>query len=138
MNKHTPGTWHEGAGNGTGSIFADDGRMRFESDGTTLYPICEVNHGWDEEEDAANARLIAAAPELLAALLLAVKLADVARNHFPKSMQNADKFTLENCCAAITKAIAKATQADTTDTLTQEQKSRLQASIDAALAQQRS
>ena len=67
MNTHTKGAWHIGEGNGEGSIFADSGRTRLESGGTTLYPICEINNGWDEGEDAANARLIAASPELLAA-----------------------------------------------------------------------
>lgn len=32
-----------------------------------LYPICKITHGWNEEEDEANADLIAAAPELLSA-----------------------------------------------------------------------
>lgn len=68
MSTHTKGAWHIGVGNGNGSIFADSGRTRLESGGTTLYPICEINSGWDEAEDAANARLIAAAPELLDAL----------------------------------------------------------------------
>jgi hypothetical protein len=71
MNTHTKGAWHIGEGNGEGSIFADSGRTRFESGGTTLYPICEINSGWDEGEDAANARLIASAPELLDALRVA-------------------------------------------------------------------
>jgi hypothetical protein len=66
-SKHTPGPWHMGAGNGEGGIFADDGRMRFEN-GTTLYPIASVNRGWNDAEDDANARLIAASPELLSAL----------------------------------------------------------------------
>ena len=67
--KHTPGQWHIGSGNGEGSIFADNGRTRFEIGGTTLYPICQVNRKWEDEEDEANARLIAAAPELLQAIL---------------------------------------------------------------------
>lgn len=67
MSKHTKGPWHTGQGNGEGSIFADEGRMRFEN-GTVLYPICRINTGWDEAEDAANARLVAAAPELFEAL----------------------------------------------------------------------
>lgn len=62
---HTPGPWHVGQGNGEGSVFADEGRMRYEN-GTVLYPICSVID-MDGEGDA-NANLIAAAPELLAAL----------------------------------------------------------------------
>jgi hypothetical protein len=68
MNRHTKGPWHVGVGNGEGSIFADEGRSRLELGGTTLYPICQINSGWDEGEDAANARLIAALPDLFAAL----------------------------------------------------------------------
>lgn len=68
MKTHTPGPWHTGSGNGYGNIYADEGRMRMETGGTTLYPIGTVYTGWDEAEDQANARLIAAAPELLAAL----------------------------------------------------------------------
>ena len=66
--KHTATPWHIGTGNGEGAIFSESGRMRLESGGTTLYPVCTVVRGWDEAEDQANARLIAAAPELLAAL----------------------------------------------------------------------
>jgi hypothetical protein len=65
---HTQGPWHVGAGNGEGSIFADDGRTRLEIGGTTLYSIAQITRGWSEAEDEANARLIAAAPEMLAAL----------------------------------------------------------------------
>jgi hypothetical protein len=57
-----------GAGNGEGSIFADNGRTRLEIGGTTLYSIAQITRGWNEAEDEANARLIAAAPEMLAAL----------------------------------------------------------------------
>jgi hypothetical protein len=57
-----------GAGNGEGNIFADNGRTRLEIGGTTLYPIAQIGRGWNEAEDEANARLIAAAPELLEAL----------------------------------------------------------------------
>jgi len=69
MNKHTPAPWHVGEGNGEGSIFSGNGRTRLERGGTTLYPVCSVTHGWNADEDAANARLISAAPELLACLL---------------------------------------------------------------------
>jgi hypothetical protein len=66
--QHTPGPWHIGSGNGEGSIFAENGRMRLETRGTTLYPICHNVSTWNIDEDDANARLIAAAPELLSAL----------------------------------------------------------------------
>jgi hypothetical protein len=65
--KHTPGPWHMGAGNGEGFIFADEGRMRMESGGTTLHAICKLNTDWNEEEDAANGRLMVASPALLGA-----------------------------------------------------------------------
>ena len=65
---HTSGPWHVGAGNGEGSIFSDNGRTRLEIGGTTLYSIAQITRGWNEAEDEANARLIAAAPEMLEAL----------------------------------------------------------------------
>jgi hypothetical protein len=57
----------------------------------------------------ANARLIAAAPELLAALESALKLIATARQYFPKSLRDSDKFQLEQTCSEAGKAIAKAT-----------------------------
>ena len=65
---HTQGPWHVGAGNGEGSIFADNGRTRLGIGGTTLYSIAQITRGWNEAEDEANARLIAAAPEMFEAL----------------------------------------------------------------------
>lgn len=77
MSAHTFGPWHVGMSNGAGSIFSDNGRTRWEPGGTTLYPIAQVNRGWNEAEDEANARLIAAAPDLLAALQALVGEADL-------------------------------------------------------------
>jgi hypothetical protein len=59
-------------------------------------------------EDKANARLMAASKEMFEALQVAAKLIPLARGHFPKSIHNGDKFALENACATIGKAIAKA------------------------------
>ena len=71
--QHTPGPWHLGSGNGEGSIYAENDRMRLETGGTTLYPVCDIQTGWNTEEDQANARLIAAAPQMLAALRAALE-----------------------------------------------------------------
>jgi len=74
---HTPGPWHQGAGNGEGLIFAGEGhRMRLEEGGTTLYPIAEVVTGWNKDEDGANALLISKAPRLLAACEYALEKLD--------------------------------------------------------------
>lgn len=62
MSKHTPGPW---------SL-----NKRFKSpvvaldlkDGGALLPIVDAVHGFDNAQAKANARLIAAAPELLEAL----------------------------------------------------------------------
>ena len=56
----------------------------------------------------ANARMFCAATELLAALKSAAELVNTARQYFPKSIKNSDRFQLENTCASINKAIAKA------------------------------
>ena len=61
-----------------------------------------------QEANQANAALIAAAPELLAACEMSAQLIKVARQYFPASIRNSDKFDLENTCAAILKAISKA------------------------------
>jgi hypothetical protein len=84
MAKYTEGPWHKGAGNGAGCIFKDgEGRMRMESGGTTLHPIASISTGWNEDEDEANADLIAAAPELLAALeLVTMELQQIHSRHY--------------------------------------------------------
>jgi hypothetical protein len=68
MSKHTPGPWM--VTNGI-DIWPDDGDMR----GLRHIAMCHPLHGYPELEDhlewderIANARLIAAAPELLEAL----------------------------------------------------------------------
>ena len=72
MNKptFTKGPWHCGQGNGEGSIFADNGgRVTFSKKGTALHPICHIQNSFEENEDRANARLIASAPEMHALLV---------------------------------------------------------------------
>ena len=53
---HTPLPWHIGQGNGEGSIFSKEGRMRLENGGTTLYPICNIIDFNGEQQ--ANAEFI--------------------------------------------------------------------------------
>ena len=58
--------------------------------------------------DAGDAALIAAAPDMLAALKLAADMIEHAsRRYYPKSIRNADRFELENVNAAIHTAIYK-------------------------------
>ena len=67
---HTPGPWHRGSdfNDNRFVVFPETGRMRLEpGQGTVLYSIAKVVASFSEDEDDANARLIAAAPELLAA-----------------------------------------------------------------------
>ena len=52
-----------------------------------------------------------AAPDLLEACKYAEGLVKIARQYFPKSIRNSDKFQLENICATIGKAIYKAEEA---------------------------
>lgn len=64
---HTPGPWHRGSdfNDNRFVIFSETGRMRLEpGQGTVLYSIAKVVDCFSEDEDEANARLIAAAPEL--------------------------------------------------------------------------
>jgi hypothetical protein len=71
--------------------------------------ICEITG--NPSEQFANARLIAAAPTMLNALIEAEKLINSIRQYMPKSIQNADRFNFENINANVIKAaIQKATQ----------------------------
>jgi hypothetical protein len=105
--QHTATPWHVGAGNGEGAIFAESGRMRLESGGTTLYPVCTIVRGWDEAEDAANARLIAAAPCMLLALT-------IARAHIRRALEEIPENdgNLSGALAVIGEAINKTTGGD--------------------------
>ncbi len=48
------------------------------------------------------------APDLYEALEYAAEIVKVARNYFPKSIRNSDRFNLENTNATITKALSRA------------------------------
>jgi hypothetical protein len=109
---HTKGPWHTGQGNGEGSIFCESGRMRLESGGTTLYPVCAISRGWDEGEDAANARLIAAAPDLLEALRGLIDQLEAAGIHIPGEdsgqWHGAEGISFSRAIEAIAKAEGRA------------------------------
>ena len=81
MNKHTAGTWRA-VGKGTGSkVAGEDGRiMVLHPDGQRIIACCSTGYSSketiSEEERAANAKLIAAAPELLNALINLMPLVD--------------------------------------------------------------
>ena len=65
---------------------------------------------WDGAVDnEANARLIASAPELLEALREAKQILERAKQYFPKSIKNSDRFSLLNVLAnSIDPVITKA------------------------------
>ncbi|WP_312837929.1 hypothetical protein [Atlantibacter hermannii] len=72
----TPGPWvRESAGRGIGPVSEDDD----QSYGMVI-PVAYVDFGESDEVQNANARLIAAAPELLTALQLAEKAMAEGRN----------------------------------------------------------
>jgi len=113
---HTAGPWHIGPFDRDNQIFSDNGRMRLETGGTTLYPIATVNDGWDNTEDEANARLIAAAPELLAALKECVPwLESMPLATGDQPLRNKAARDLYNAQAAIAKAEGKDPQVASTE-----------------------
>lgn len=103
--KHTQGTWKVVAQMPDGySIETNDGKViaMVQSDGIDTQSA--------QKQESCNARLIAAAPKLLEALIEAQRLIQIARPYMPKTLRNADKFEFEDISAnQINKAIAIAT-----------------------------
>lgn len=68
--QHTPGPWYHSCdeGNDPGHCNVNAGPDEFMPDGYMIATVEEVDDGTHDEQREANARLIAAAPELLAAL----------------------------------------------------------------------
>ena len=97
--EHTSGNWErEGL-----IVVACCGRLSIAE----VHDHSDTSELHTTEEAEANARLIAAAPDLLEVCKEAFDLIDLARQYFPKSIKNNAKFKLENTCATIGKAIAK-------------------------------
>jgi len=107
---HTPGPWDWGPHSdelvGRYEVNAGEGRQRSH--------ICEC-HGnrqqtrkVSDEEAAANARLIAAAPELLAVAKMAFDYAQDTKGRFIDHWDGEDAESYDKLCDACDAAIAKA------------------------------
>ncbi len=72
------------------------------------YVICDGKVLASVKTKVNDNNLIAAAPDMYEALKYSDELIKIARQYFPKSIKTSDKFTLENTCATIGKALAKA------------------------------
>jgi len=106
--KHTPGPWEYGEEIGGDRQF--NGCKVWDERGKYHVAVLHSSeYGRNKADTIANAKLISTAPELLEALARAAELIKTARQHFPKSIKNSDKFNLENTCATINAAIQKAT-----------------------------
>lgn len=92
-NKHTPGPWTQGTSNPGRSCVWLDGNAEPEN---TMGP----DNTWIDCVSEANARLIAAAPDLLEALHLAVKMAETGMCDFNPH----DEYVMNKARAAIAKA----------------------------------
>jgi hypothetical protein len=94
--KHTPGPWTLNKTGGIPIVGFDVG------DGGELLPIVPEVHGYNKREAKSNARLIAAAPDMLAALRRAVLALAFAAETSPAMRDDYE---------AVSAAIAKATGA---------------------------
>ena len=107
MSGHTPGPWKTG-----GMLILTDRPSTVTPDGRTIHnwrDIAEVRHFngplWDSPEGNANARLIAAAPELLAAAKCALAdLEGIMPEFDPDGSEHPGWKTTEELRAAINKA----------------------------------
>lgn len=90
-SQHTPGPWHP---------WVHDSNTITASDSSHIEPVCFLNNKLPPEVAAANGRLIAAAPELLAALQALVGEADLGE----VDLDDADRALLNYARAAIAKA----------------------------------
>lgn len=98
-SKHTPGPWKYAGNNGTHS---------FDQSGRCIADSPRPN-GMLDDEGVANAKLIAAAPELLEALRESVKALDSAHKRLTAGGNFADGIVIDYVRIKARSAIAKAT-----------------------------
>jgi len=98
-SKHTPGPWHYSGVDALPRV-----RVNREHSGTTGFLIADCNNSHLGGEAVANAKLIAAAPELLEALKGMI--------HVVRKLPNIDAYPLweevETACNAAQSSVAKA------------------------------
>lgn len=114
MSKHTPGPWK--MRNRTGNHDWNNWRIAAEDGPGRVGGICRLDESLTGEESEANARLIAAAPELLEALRETLEFAIEANNRIqpPESKEEMESgFGCNSWTVDVFKraraAIAKAT-----------------------------
>lgn len=78
--KHTPGPWKVSVEN-EGSIFGDLNNPKHDGDSPYIGTVAGIGPDKKNKECKANAKLIAAAPELLAAIVEALDFIK-AHNHY--------------------------------------------------------
>jgi len=103
MSKHTPGEWVTKTGNGWAHIYVD---VKRGSAVDKTIAACAIASNLSECE--ANARLIAAAPDLLAALIALDECYCEAGNELSKSERHQHRLVLIDARAAIAKATGAA------------------------------
>ena len=104
MNKHTPGPWiSDGETIDLFDFELENRRFWISADGMVIGYVDGFGNK-DNEERKANARLIAAAPDLLEALQLAMPVLESMRKQWPRCTHDDSLDLLQTARAAIAKA----------------------------------
>ena len=107
-DKHTPGPWLVWDSKGTARIDHTTGVYRqLDSNDQQIIALCDEDLSLSSDEQFANARLIAAAPELLEALIW---ITDIANKNFEQdtALRSRGARTLKRIAEKAGAAIAKA------------------------------